>query len=64
MHRGPTVVSNAKFVLRFPLLYTEDVRFLQEETKMALIATVVTLASAVGAVVFSLWMLKQLFASN
>ena len=31
---------------------------------MALIATVCGLGTAVGAVVFSLWMLKQLFASN
>lgn len=31
---------------------------------MALIATVCAIGTAAAAVVFSLWMLKQLFASN
>jgi len=34
------------------------------EKKMAMIATICAVGTAIGAVLFSVWMLKQLFASN
>jgi uncharacterized membrane protein YciS (DUF1049 family) len=44
----------------FKLLYNVVIG----EEKMAMIATIFAVGSAIGAVLFSLWMLKQLFASN
>jgi hypothetical protein len=56
--------------LRKKLCYDENcwirscVRSGYREEKMAMIATIFAVGSAIGAVLFSLWMLKQLFASN
>jgi uncharacterized membrane protein YciS (DUF1049 family) len=44
----------------FELLYN----LVTGEEKMAMITTIFAVGSAIGAVLFSLWMLKQLFASN
>ena len=34
------------------------------EEKMAMLATICAVGTAIGAVLFSLWMVKQLFTSN
>ena len=45
-------------------LFSCSTQFSREEKKMAIIADIASIGTAVAAVLFSLWMLKQLFTGK